>query len=392
MRLCPIIIILCLLGRPASPFAPGIQHTHRNHPPATSRLYNQIQEEDQIQTSPNATSTSTEIEHENENEIKACYYQAPDGKWNERLQLQNLTVGQHLIGTKIPNTDLLQAKTGPKIFFECGVGRIDTRNNKWQMVSGMLRLGRASAKPSAIRKKVARMSGSGKMIDLYVKKIDLHSFRLEVTRSLDEIQEIQERNERLRRGEVQPMIPASTLKEGMELVGTVVKLQPYGCMVDVGANRRGLLHIQKVADLFGKYIDKEKGLGEVGLEHGATIKVSVLSNEKKRLFLDFTQETKDLALAEAEEAEALKSRQEEEERKKQEDEEERKQQEEALKALNVDAEEEEEEEEKGSDVSVNEASMWAAYADDYAGGGYDDDGDNYDEDADIEDSLGIGSY
>ncbi len=86
-----------------------------------------------------------------------------------------------------------------------------------------------------------------------------------------------------------------SMKPGQEVVGTVKKLVPYGALVDIGANRLGLLHIKKVADLYGGYIDKEKGLKEAGLELGTKIKAQIESNEKKRLFLDFTTEVKEEA-------------------------------------------------------------------------------------------------
>lgn len=36
------------------------------------------------------------------------------------------------------------------------------------------------------------------------------------------------------------LISASTLKLGDELIGTVVEVRPYGCIVHDGANRKGL--------------------------------------------------------------------------------------------------------------------------------------------------------
>lgn len=270
-------------------------------------------------------------------------------------------MGQQLIGAKISNADLLQAKTGPKIFYECGVGRIDAKGN-WQMVSGMLKVAKSYAKPSVVRKKVSRLSG--KPVELYVHKISLDNGRLEVKLSLDDS------NDELEK-EI-PKIPASGLKQGDELVGKIVQLKPYGCFIDVGANRNGLLHIQRVADLFEKYIDKEQGLEEAGLERGASIKVAVKSNEKKRLFLDFTQETKDLSKEaqkkEAEDQEAAKIEAEES----------------AAAAFGLSTVEEEED--KADDISEDEASAWDLYAGDYGDDAYDD------EDADIEDSLGLGSY
>lgn len=304
-----------------------------------------------------------------------CFWKSPDGmcrtsdgsykpvrgQWEQRIQLKDLEVGQQLIGAKISNADLLQAKTGPKIFYECGVGRIDAKGN-WQMVSGMLKVAKSYAKPSVVRKKVSRLSG--KPVELYVHKISLDNGRLEVKLSLDDS------NDELEK-EI-PKIPASGLKQGDELVGKIVQLKPYGCFIDVGANRNGLLHIQRVADLFEKYIDKEQGLEEAGLERGASIKVAVKSNEKKRLFLDFTQETKDLSKEaqkkEAEDQEAAKIEAEES----------------AAAAFGLSTVEEEED--KADDISEDEASAWDLYAGDYGDDAYDD------EDADIEDSLGLGSY
>jgi predicted RNA-binding protein with RPS1 domain len=87
-------------------------------------------------------------------------------------------------------------------------------------------------------------------------------------------------------------ISLSSLKEGQEVTGEVVKLCSYGAFVDVGANRLGLLHIQKVADLYNKYIAKEEGLIKAGLEVGAGVRLTIKSNHKKRLELDFTQDVK----------------------------------------------------------------------------------------------------
>ena len=306
-----------------------------------------------------------------DDDIKPCYWRSPEGMcrtetldfrpvkggWKQRLQLKDLTVGQKLIGEKKPNADLLQAKKGPKIFYECGVGRIDAKGN-WQMVSGMFRVSKSYAKPSVVRKKVQRLTG--KPVELIVHKISLATGTLEVKLSSEESKAELEKET--------PKFSASTLIVGQELVGKIVQLKPYGCFLDVGANRKGLLHIQRVADLFERYIDKETGLQEAGLERGASIRVAVKSNEQKRLFLDFTQDTKDMAAEEA----AAKKKEEEEAAA-----------EAAAAAFGLETIEEDST--SPAEVSDDEAAMWAAYADD-------DDADDYDDDADIEDSLGIGSY
>lgn len=205
---------------------------------------------------------ATPVETSEESGIKPCFWKSPEGMcrtgvgefrpvkggWKQRVQLQDLEAGEKLIGQKISNADLLRGKTGPKIFYDCGIGRIDSKGN-WQMVSGMLRVAKSFDKASVVRKKVARLSG--KPVELYVHRISLDNGRLEVKLSLDELNKELEKQK--------PRVSASTLTEGQELIGKIIQLKPYGAIVDVGANRNGLLHIQRVADLFDKYINKERG-------------------------------------------------------------------------------------------------------------------------------------
>ena len=274
--------------------------------------------------------------------------------------MAELSVGEKLLGRKVDGCDLLDGKTGPKIFFECGVGRVDPQG-RWHIVNGMLRLGRKGARKSVTAKRVKRLTD--KVVDLYVTRIDRATGKLEVTTSAELAEEA---------SQGKPKVPASSLKEGDELVGTVVRVEDYGVLVDVGANRLGLLHIQTVADLFGKYIDKARGLALVGLERGAQISVAVSSNEKKRLFLDFTIATKN-------EAHQQKLREEEE------------------RAQIKEVEEKEKSADESMSIASDEAAAWAAYDDNGTADAADWEsfaaaGDTYDEDDDIEDALGIGSY
>ena len=330
--------------------------------------------------------TAASTDSVTDEELKPCFWKSPDGlmrcldgefrtvkgKWEQRIQLKDLKVGQILIGEKIKKADRLNAKTGPKIWFDVGVGRIDSKGN-WQMVSGMYRVAKSFAKPSVVKKKVQKLTN--KPVELVVHRIFPENGYLEVKISEEESEKDLEK--------IQQKVPVSSLKEGEEVIGKVVDIRPYGCIVDVGANRNGLLHIQRIADLFDKYIDKEKGIEEVGLERGATIKVSVKSNQKKRLFLDFTEETKQLAKEEAIANE-----------KKKEEEAEARQKAEAEAAAAAMAAsfgfDEPAKEDSPLDIEDDEAAMWASYANDYADDYAEDD--YYDEDADIEDSLGLGSY
>jgi predicted RNA-binding protein with RPS1 domain len=298
--------------------------------------------------------------------IKPCSYQDIDGKWKQRVLWDDIQVGQKLSGFVC--SKLLDGQTGPKVFFECGLGRLDGKGN-WQMVSGMLRLGTKYTKPSVIRKKVMKLTG--KSIDLYVHRIFKDDCRLEV-KLLEEGVEPDLSSEKSRN----KLVPISSLKVGQELTGTVVQVRPYGCIVDVGANRHGLLHIQRVADLYQEYIDKEKGLEDAGLEKGFQIKLCVRSNEKKRLSLDFTKETKEYFEQEREEEE-------EEEKKTEPVEEESSTQDlELVSENNVEIDITQEE----------EAAAWAAYASDNEYDDEDESDDDYDEDREIESALGLDYY
>mmetsp|Transcript_37073 Transcript_37073/g.88719 ORF Transcript_37073/g.88719 Transcript_37073/m.88719 type:complete len:387 (+) Transcript_37073:84-1244(+) len=316
-----------------------------------------------------------------------CYYRRVDGPWRPRKELRDLKIGERLFASRIPSSDLLNGKTGPKVFFECGVGR-KGRNN-WSICNGMLRLGRRGMKSSVVRKKLKKLP-PGELLEVYVSRVrpDHGSFEVCLKRE----QALEQGAEEGRR------VSATTLRPGQKLAGTVKNVTPYGCFVDVGANRNGLLHITRVASRYGEYVNKVDGLEEKGLKRGLPVSVVVVNNERKRLELD---------LAPAEEAE-----EEEEEEKEEEDETA------SSTSGSVVA--------SYSDISEDEAAAWAAYGspsvvDDeeaawaaYDAGEDDLGGDpaaeedaamwaaynqpetnedsSYDEDAEIEDSLGIGSY
>jgi len=218
------------------------------------------------------------------------------------------------------------------------------------MVSGMLRVQTKYTKISVIRKKTAQFSE--KQLELYVHRIRLDNGQLEVCEDHESLLSA------IANDEKKSIAPASSLKVGQELVGTVIELRPYGCLVDVGANRRGLLHIQKVADLYGKYINKENGLKLAGLEQGAVIRVAVLQNSKKKLALDFTEDVKEDAKKELET--------------------------ETLPEVVTEIDNDKPEETSVVETSEGDATAWGAYSeDDY----YSDD-----EDRGIEDALGLGTY
>jgi predicted RNA-binding protein with RPS1 domain len=265
------------------------------------------------------------------------------------------------------------------VFFECGVGRVNKKGD-WKIVTGMLRLGTRGQKKSVVAKRVAKLRKQP--VELFVSRVDVHGARFEVCTSQ---QDALEENKK-----VVKKTPASALKPGEEVIGRVAMLRPYGAMVDVGANRLGLLHIVKVADLYERYIDKEKGLEEAGLKVGTRIRVCVASNANKRLFLDFTQDVKKEAGVVLETSDSPKQQIKE-------------QLQNTIIPTTVKQVETLSTEAQPFALSPEEEAAWAAYVTDGESsdqdglGGEDEseeqeDYDDYDEDRDIEDALGLGRY
>lgn len=208
----------------------------------------------------------------------------PKSWWRERILLQDLDVGQELSGHVVQ--EHLGAKTGPKLYFECGVGRTD-RNGDWSIVNGMLRLD--PGKASVARKRAARFRKKDQ-VQLFVSRVQKECGRLEVCAKIDDVEKYA----------AEPKISVTILKKNQEVVGRVVKLYPYGAIIDISANVRGLLHITKVARLLDQYIDKEAGLKSAGLEKGAKVRLVVESVDRRRLSLDFTDDVKEDARKEKE--------------------------------------------------------------------------------------------
>ena len=227
---------------------------------------------------------------ENEDGPKKSFWM-PKGKkswWVERKNLNDLKVGDELYGHVVQ--EFISGRTGPKLYFDCGVGRTDKKGN-WHIVTGMMRMEKSKA--SVAKKRAARFRSKDR-VPLYVSRIQKECARLEVCLSPEEAEKYLQKK---------PKIPVTSLQSGQEVKGTIYKICPYGAIVDVEANRRGLLHIKKVASLYGRYIDKEKGLVEAGIERGARVRLMVESVDDKRLFLDFTPDVKEEAESELKQSE-----------------------------------------------------------------------------------------
>lgn len=312
--------------------------------------------------------------------LKSCCWKSPkSGQWEERERFENLKVGQPLIGMVVQ--EKLDARTGAKVWLDCGVCSIN-KENKFRMVNGMHRL--RDRKASVVKKKATRLRRKKDGIPVWVSRVFPDNMQFEVVLKEEDIPT---------NSSQKPLVPASSLQFQQELVGTVVRIEDYGVFLDVGANRVGLLHIQQVANLYDKYIDKAKGLIAAGLEKGAQIRVSVRTNKKKRLEFEFTDDVK---------AEAAKMKLEEVM--------------ESTASADSDTPVPTSSSDASSYLSADEAAAWADFAtsnlssvasissdtnteglprwEEYGSDEEDDyiEDDDYDEDRDIEDALGIGTY
>jgi len=271
--------------------------------------------------------------------------------------LDDLKVGQPVKGTVVQ--ELLDGKTGPKLFLEVGAGRTNSEG-KWSIVYAMLRLSRT--KESVVRKRAARLRAK-ESIDVWISRVQRDCGRLEVCLDVEEIGNDMTTKKR----------PVMSLKGGEEVLGRVVRVEKYGVLVDVGANRHGLLHILKVRSLYGKFVDGEKGLIEVGLQRGAKVRLCVESVDKRRLSLDFTRDVKEEAAVKMEtipeggiDTPSIQNR-------------------ETTPVV-------ERSTPLQDPVATQDAGNTLVEIDDEDDDDYDDEDDDYDEDRDIEDSLGLGFY
>ena len=141
------------------------------------------------------------------------WYKRANGMWRPRINIEDLKVGQRLFATKLDNAyDLLDGKTGPKLFYECGVGRfthiVNEEKEKIQIMrpcNGMLRLGGPNLKPSVVKKKRDRLvklqkrtfigndseEDTGiKMLPVWVTRVFPSTGRFEITTSEEEAMQI----------------------------------------------------------------------------------------------------------------------------------------------------------------------------------------------------------
>lgn len=277
----------------------------------------------------------------------------------------------------------MNGKTGPKAFVECGIGRRNSKG-KWNIVNGMVRLGKKGMKISLARKKASKIP-TDTLVEVYVSKVNLDEATLEVCLSREEALD--------RSSSGRSKIPASNLRVGEILTGTVKNVTPYGVFVDVNANRNGLLHISKVAAKQNAFVAQEEGLKKLGLVKGSPVFVMVVSNDGKRLEFGLAPDI----------ADSDEDYDDDDDNEDDDDDDDNNDDDDdnpfrgmtSFKLFSTSGVERSVPEDINSNIGDDEAAMWAAYAAADTSTNNDDeeeDDDEYDEDADIEDALGIGSW
>ena len=341
-----------------------------------------------------------------------CFYRSPTNgnRWTPRIELSNLVVGQELHGV-IVQEKLTNTTTGPKVWLDVGVCRWSSRgiphnrsnsNNNdtkvtttttslpgggWTIATAMLRLGNHHyGKESVMRKKVARLRNRD-TIPVYVSRIRIDQGQFEVVLTPDDVPT-----------PPPPVLQSvSTLGVGDEVTGTVTKLVDYGAFIKLdGYNRGGLLHIQQVAELYQTYIDRRQGLMDSGLTVRSRVRLQVKEKgPSRRIFLDFTNDVKQMAREEQRQEQQEMERQQNELRAQL-------QQQRTAKITTEESNPTEEPEEYDASRRVDDSSIVVNVDDqddieeadiqEEEEEQEDDVYDDYDEQREIEDALGLGMY
>ncbi len=167
-------------------------------------------------------------------------------------KLENIQPGERVSGT-VTSVELAGA------FVDIGAG-----------VPGFLHISRL--KPGKVNR-VEDVLVPGQAVELWVSRVDPVSQRLELSMI---------RPVTLKWAQVQP---------GMQLRGEVIRIEPFGAFVDVGAERPGLVHVSEISD---EYVRDPRDQVRVGEELAVTVLEVDRKKKQIRLSLKAAQPAEEL--------------------------------------------------------------------------------------------------
>lgn len=160
--------------------------------------------------------------------------------------IEELQPKMHLEGT-ITRTELYGA------FVDIGVGR-----------DGLVHISRMA--PNRVRK-VSDVVKVGDKVSVWVQSVDPETGRIALTMVEP------------------PDVEWQELEAGRVFQGKVVRIEPYGAFVDIGAERPGLLHVRQM----GAYVRRPEEVVRIG----QTIEVEVRSVDRRRRQIDLALHVED---------------------------------------------------------------------------------------------------
>jgi len=167
-------------------------------------------------------------------------------------KLENIQPGERVSGT-VTSVELAGA------FVDIGAG-----------VPGFLHISRL--KPGKVNR-VEDVLVPGQTVELWVSRVDPVAQRLELSMI---------RPVTLKWGQIQP---------GMQLQGEVIRIEPFGAFVEVGAERPGLIHVSEISD---EYVRDPRDQLRVGEELAVTVLEVDQKKKQIRLSLKAVQPAEEL--------------------------------------------------------------------------------------------------